>query len=323
VNAPHGIGDPPVAEPVTPSTDRAGGHEEPSFDEFPAWTVLPAAAAIMLVAGLVGAMVVGLVKLNRPPFVGPPTPFTADPAVGLAYEWANKLAGILLTCLAAGLSSRPWRERLGLVRGRLPAREYACVAITTSAALALGSAGLLAVASFHTSSPLGPRWAPLAARLIDAADPSSALPLVFVGSVVTGLWEECLFRGYLQRGLLGRWHPVAAIALVAVWFAVEHGPRAAVVLPIAVYLGWLAWRTQSILPGVVAHVTLNAAMLGLRALARAHGAAATDPNALWPSAELRPALGPLAAGSAIVSVATIVWGLRRVARATLDTTVTT
>jgi membrane protease YdiL (CAAX protease family) len=75
-----------------------------------------------------------------------------------------------------------------------------------------------------------------------------------------GLCEELFFRGALQTGLLRRLSPASAIAMTAVLFVAFHGQfglgPGRLVGGLA--LGWLAWRTGSLWPGVLAHALNNA-----------------------------------------------------------------
>lgn len=83
--------------------------------------------------------------------------------------------------------------------------------------------------------------------------------------LLPGIVEELFFRGYIQRRLLQRWSPVTAIILTAVLFTVAHGvtpPVLLTVLPVGVWLGWIAWRADSIWPGCVCHAAFNAIWCG-------------------------------------------------------------
>jgi sodium transport system permease protein len=91
------------------------------------------------------------------------------------------------------------------------------------------------------------------------------LPLLAMG-IVPAIVEELFFRGYLFRALEARIHrPVPVIVTSAVLFAVFHllfGEVIAVerVPPsflMGLVLGWIAWRTGSVWPGMVLHATHN------------------------------------------------------------------
>ncbi len=85
------------------------------------------------------------------------------------------------------------------------------------------------------------------------------------GYVVVGLLaplsEEIVFRGAILRKLLDTLSPWKAIALSAFFFALIHMnpvqmPHAFV---IGLLLGWMYWRTGSILPGMAYHWANNSA----------------------------------------------------------------
>jgi len=83
------------------------------------------------------------------------------------------------------------------------------------------------------------------------------------GYVTIGLMaplvEEIVFRGAILRTLLKQQSPWVAIAVSALLFAVAHlnpvqMPHAFIV---GLLLGWMYWRTGSILPGMAYHWTNN------------------------------------------------------------------
>jgi len=95
--------------------------------------------------------------------------------------------------------------------------------------------------------------------LLGASSPLEWIWVVFVVAIVPAVSEELVFRGYLQRTLEPRIGPWPAILVVAVAFGLVHGPtRAPTAASLGVVLGWMAWRTDSILPGMFAHAIANA-----------------------------------------------------------------
>ena len=93
------------------------------------------------------------------------------------------------------------------------------------------------------------------------------LPIVVLAmSIVPAICEEWFFRGMLQRSLLNYARPVGAIIGSAVAFGAFHTLSGSVVafdrlIPTALMggiLGWIAWRTGSILPGIALHMFHNA-----------------------------------------------------------------
>lgn len=91
------------------------------------------------------------------------------------------------------------------------------------------------------------------------------------------LVEELFFRGLLLRALLGRtarwpggWSAVLSIAAASLLFALAHF-EAIQFLGLAGFgavLGWLAWRTGRLGPGIVAHASFNAVAIVSIALQR-------------------------------------------------------
>jgi membrane protease YdiL (CAAX protease family) len=79
-------------------------------------------------------------------------------------------------------------------------------------------------------------------------------------AVVTPLGEEAIFRGILLRRLAAVHGPSIGIVGSALVFALAHlSPR--LILPIGFlggFLGWITWRSRSILPAVATHAAYNA-----------------------------------------------------------------
>lgn len=84
-------------------------------------------------------------------------------------------------------------------------------------------------------------------------------------AVLVPLAEEMVFRGAILRKLLGltsnRYHWVA-IAISAILFAIAHGNMAQMlhVVPMGLLLGWLYYRTGSIVPSLMLHCVNNSAV---------------------------------------------------------------
>lgn len=80
--------------------------------------------------------------------------------------------------------------------------------------------------------------------------------IAFVAPVV----EEMLFRGAIEGELLRRWHnPSKAIFLSALLFGLVHLNPAQMpyAFCLGLLLGWLYYRTKSIVPGIVLHLVNN------------------------------------------------------------------
>ena len=83
--------------------------------------------------------------------------------------------------------------------------------------------------------------------------------------VLTPIAEEMVFRGAILRSLsrlFAHRSPWIAIALSALIFGLAHGNKAqlAHAFLMGLLLGWMYWRTKSIVPGVVLHWVNNTAI---------------------------------------------------------------
>ena len=81
------------------------------------------------------------------------------------------------------------------------------------------------------------------------------LAITAVGAAVS---EEFVFRGILQQSLASRMRPWAAILMTSIIFALLHTIwRTPPALVLGVFLGFLYWRTQSLVLPIVSHFTVN------------------------------------------------------------------
>ena len=88
----------------------------------------------------------------------------------------------------------------------------------------------------------------------------SGIAGVFIACIFGPIVEEIGFRGLVLDGLLKtRCRPWLAILISALAFALLHGLGANFVtaLLFGILAGWLYWRTGSIIPGLIIHVTNN------------------------------------------------------------------
>jgi membrane protease YdiL (CAAX protease family) len=112
----------------------------------------------------------------------------------------------------------------------------------------------------------------------------SAAPYgVFVSALlVSALFEEVMFRGLLQPWFISRYGVLRGILLVSAVWAGGHlwgdfstivtdkevllqlGGRFVVCVGMGLVLGWLALRSRSVLPGVLAHATYNCFAVPMR-----------------------------------------------------------
>jgi ABC-2 type transport system permease protein/sodium transport system permease protein len=92
--------------------------------------------------------------------------------------------------------------------------------------------------------------------------------VVLCMAVVPAVLEELFFRGYLFSALCAAGSPRATIMTSAVFFGLFHLVGQLVVIEAGVastllglLLGWLAWRTGSVIPGMILHALHNSALI--------------------------------------------------------------
>lgn len=89
----------------------------------------------------------------------------------------------------------------------------------------------------------------------------SGLGLIILAVLAAPIVEEFFFRGYLQRAYEHAW-PKGGWIFAGILFGVIHAGAGMVRILTAPIIGlfyaWLFWRTKSLWPGVVAHLTGNA-----------------------------------------------------------------
>jgi len=106
-------------------------------------------------------------------------------------------------------------------------------------------------------------------RLLAQCRGMSPLVILLTMAVIPAVCEELFFRGYLFRSLVRASSPLSAVLLSAVLFGVFHVVATNMLtverfLPSAflgLMLGWVCWRTGSVLPGIVLHVCHNGLLL--------------------------------------------------------------
>ncbi|MBD3224673.1 MAG: CPBP family intramembrane metalloprotease [Caldithrix sp.] len=84
--------------------------------------------------------------------------------------------------------------------------------------------------------------------------------LVILGAVVVaGIAEEALFRGFFQVTLEQKGDATRAVLLSSLgWTLIHMNPYWAIqIFIMGVFIGFLAWRTNSIIPAIIVHGTNN------------------------------------------------------------------
>ncbi len=173
----------------------------------------------------------------------------------------------LVMLFAAWRSKEPIRECFGLLPQT--GRVLSGLKLATLAAFALSIAWAYVIVSnlFESESTT---TTPLGSVITDCSWWAISLVSI-ISSVIPAVVEEALYRGYLQRRLLQRWSPAFSIGISTLLFALLHGDslqHIVSVVPLGGITGLLAYRTNSIKPGMLVHALYNAGVVGIGAFER-------------------------------------------------------
>lgn len=124
------------------------------------------------------------------------------------------------------------------------------------------SLGCGSVLSFHFLSDPIVSLFPIPDSLKEMTSSMYRNPVIslFLIVVLAPLLEELLFRGVVLHGFLKNYKPGHAIVSSALVFAIIHGNLAQGLgaFFIGLVIGWIYWRTNSIIPGIIIHFVNNA-----------------------------------------------------------------
>jgi membrane protease YdiL (CAAX protease family) len=168
------------------------------------------------------------------------------------------LAAILvLTLAAAFLSREPLRARLGLVR---PRGGWLRVPLYALSAPVAGAAGAFLAGCFFKESSA---HVEAMTALITEPRGMAAVYVMLWLSAAPGAVEELFYRGFVQQRLQRCWPAPLAVVVTGTAFAVAHlDPMHIVsVLPVGLWLSFVAWGTRSVVPSMVCHAVFNAGMM--------------------------------------------------------------
>jgi membrane protease YdiL (CAAX protease family) len=132
--------------------------------------------------------------------------------------------------------------------------------------LVLGSVVGLALSIAASQVGLEPQGIKEAMEVV--REPGMLAPSLVVIAGLAPLVEELVFRGLLYGWVAGRWGTVAAWIVSSLAFAAAHVEPAHIilVLPLALWFGWLRRRTDSLWPSLVAHMVNNGFAVAAAAL---------------------------------------------------------
>ena len=167
-------------------------------------------------------------------------------AIGIAVEVALAALAFLfmraehLDIAATARLRKPQLREVGLAILAVPGLWVAGVLLNLLSSLVLGY-----------TTPVTPSQYP--STLLEA------VAMAVTTMVVAPLCEEVMFRGYVQRAYERR-NVWAGIVVGGIIFALFHlrFQGAPALLPVAIALSLIAWRTGSIVPGIALHAAYNA-----------------------------------------------------------------
>jgi sodium transport system permease protein len=185
-------------------------------------------------------------------------------------------AGALVTLLLFGMTPlvATWIEhvrfRAGFRLGGSSVRYFAA-AVLMGLSLGILVMQLIALANQWSLFPISPALEALIREKGTMLDRHPLALVLLALAVAPAIAEEWFFRGYLFRALEARSGAAATILLSSLAFAALHVFGAAgVMLPrllpsllMGLALGWLAWRSGSVWPGMLLHALNNSLLLSI------------------------------------------------------------
>lgn len=119
--------------------------------------------------------------------------------------------------------------------------------------------------------PLGEQQKELARKLMEELLGVNTVVVLLALAFSPAVFEELLFRGFLFNALQQRFSPRTTILMTAVVFGAFHVVAASALSPerflpstfLGLFLGWVCYRSGSVLPGIVLHALHNGLLLML------------------------------------------------------------
>lgn len=182
-----------------------------------------------------------------------------NPNFFLAIVAGSQLALLVVLVAAICLSKVPWKSRLNLGWGDVSLR---LLPLWCFACLGCGVVGdwlVLVVEWLGVLDPSQSSYLQTFESLAENLSVEQAVVFVVLISVLPGFVEEMFFRGYIQTRLVQRWPSWQSVALCSFIFAAYHmDPLQSVALiPLALWLGFLAYRVDGIFPSITCHLFNN------------------------------------------------------------------
>ncbi len=160
---------------------------------------------------------------------------------------------VLPAIVAARMSPTPLMQRLSLVRGHWPIWVWFAAALATPL---VGLASSMVCGLFLSESESLKEMSQI---FRDLGKSGFLLPLSLMIGLTPAVCEEVLFRGYFQTRLTQAMHPIFGILIASFFFAAFHMDLVHViaVFPMGVFLGWVSWRSGSLIPAMMGHLVNN------------------------------------------------------------------
>lgn len=101
------------------------------------------------------------------------------------------------------------------------------------------------------------------ARFLENLPPWMAWAFIIMASMVAGICEEIGFRGYMQTPMEEAYGRIVAIIITSLVFVIVHlhqawaGGILVHIFVISVMIGYLAYAANSLLPGIIAHISFD------------------------------------------------------------------
>ncbi|MFA0960986.1 lysostaphin resistance A-like protein [Roseivirga sp. BDSF3-8] len=166
-----------------------------------------------------------------------------------AYTWANHLFAYGLT-VATGLFF--YRKKGNSIRNVFKKNDF-CWCMT-------GSIIILSLLAVILLWPCLVWLIPPGAMEMFVLFYTSRSIFLLPALLITGpILEEILFRGLILKGSLNAFSPFKAIAFSSLLFAFSHTtpPQLLSGLIVGGAIGWICYKTGSLIPGILAHVAFN------------------------------------------------------------------
>lgn len=174
------------------------------------------------------------------------------PVVFFGFAVFTQLVVCAAAVTAALCSPQPWRERLAIRRSTLtPIAQLVVAAGATGLSTGVGVLTFLLGMQSESTQDLN--------QIIVQAPPAW-WGLGFLAVVIMApVCEEIFFRGYMQSRLSARLGPVWAILITSTFFGFMHlyPIHSVQTFFLGIVLGYIAWRSGSIVPAIVAHFVNN------------------------------------------------------------------